>query len=332
VVATALGMSTLTLIWPASIMYLLIMIGRAAALIVLTATSPIASGGLMAEATRSWFWKTLRWFLACLSITPLAALVLGIGVKVNEGVVSGAGDKTAAAVGMALTGSVLYLVGAICPLLLFRLLAFVDPGTSSGMAMRQSLAAAGGVAGLLGGGSAGAAAAATAGSGAATKHDGQGRSQGESSADSATQSRFGSALSTAGSLALKGATAVPALAGKAASIGSDVLGSAGVGHQQPYYGQGEYGGSGAAPGGTAAGHTRAGADDNDRPPGGDHDVGGVGGGDDNGGHSRVLDGAHPAGGPDADGPTPPPPPPPPPPLRGTRRDGTAGPTQDTTAA
>ena len=56
-----------------------------------------------------------------------------------------------AAVGQAVIGTVLVIIGAFAPLVLFRLLAFVDPGTSSGQSFRASLDAAGGVAGLLGG-------------------------------------------------------------------------------------------------------------------------------------------------------------------------------------
>src|SRR5680860_1343839 len=87
------------LIWPAAIGYLLIMLVREAALLLLVATSPIAAGGLMSELGRSWFWRSLRWFLAAVLIAPLAALVLGVGEKISEGVVSGAGQDTTAAVG-----------------------------------------------------------------------------------------------------------------------------------------------------------------------------------------------------------------------------------------
>lgn len=251
VVATVLGLCTVFLIFPAAIGYVLIMLVREAALMLLTATSPISAAGLLSEGTKSWFWKSMRWFIASLMISPLAALVLGIGVKITQGTIAGNGDKTAAAVGMAVTGCIMILIGAICPLILFRMLAFVDPGTSSGAAMRQSLAANGGMAGLLGGKSVGgeSGSSATAGSGAATKQDGQGRSQGESSADSATQSRFSSMMGGAGQVMGKGASALNSVGSKAASIGTDVLGSAGVGHQAPYFGQGDISSGGAGSGG-----------------------------------------------------------------------------------
>ena len=56
---------------------------------------------------------------------------------------------TAANIGMAVVGCVIMLVACFCPMALFRLLAFVDPGTGSGATFRSTLAANGGVSGLL---------------------------------------------------------------------------------------------------------------------------------------------------------------------------------------
>ena len=146
------------LIWPAALMHILVMVVREAALLLLVATSPIAAGGLLSEVGRAWFWKSLRWLVAALLIAPLSALVLGVGTRITHGVLAattsagaaGTGQGSEAAiVGMAVVGSVLLLVGALCPLILFRLLAFVDPGTSSGAAMRSSLASHGGLSGVL---------------------------------------------------------------------------------------------------------------------------------------------------------------------------------------
>lgn len=241
-VATVLGVSSIFLLVPASVGYLLLMLVREAALIVLAATSAISAGGLLAQTTNTWFWRSLRWFLAALLVAPVTVLVLGVGVIITEGIVTGAGEtSTEAAIGMAVVGCLLILLGAICPVALFRLLAFVDPGTSSGAGLRSSLAASGGVMGALqkaGGGRAAAATAAAgvasggvAASGAAVRMAGD-RAQGESTADAATQGRFAGALralttgtSTAGRLA----------AGVAASA-ADVLSGAGVGHAHPYYG------------------------------------------------------------------------------------------------
>src|SRR4051794_15322946 len=149
-VATVLGVSSIFLLVPGSVGYLLLMLVREAALIVLAATSAISAGGLLAQASSAWFWRSLRWFLAALLVSPVAVLVLGVGVTITEGLITGAEEtSTEAAVGMAVVGCLLILLGAICPLALFRLLAFVDPGTSSGAALRSSLAGSGGVLGAL---------------------------------------------------------------------------------------------------------------------------------------------------------------------------------------
>ena len=231
--ATVLGVCSLFLLVPSSVGYLLLMLVREAALMVLAATSPIAAGGLLAESTSAWFWKSLRWFLASLLMAPLAVLVLGVGVGISSGVVAGDGSSgTGASIGMAVVGCLLVLVGAVCPLLLFRLLAFVDPGTPSGATMRQSLAASGGLRGLVGraGGSSGATAVGGAvgggGGAAAAAVTAAGRSQGEATAEETTGGRFVAAL---GGLVGAGARA-GRLASDVAGVASDVLAGAGVGH------------------------------------------------------------------------------------------------------
>jgi hypothetical protein len=242
-VATVLGVSAIFLLVPASVGYLLLMLVREAALIVLAATSAISAGGLLAQSSSAWFWRSLRWFLAALLVAPVAVLVLGVGVTITEGIVTGAEEtSTEAAVGMAVVGCLLILLGALCPLALFRLLAFVDPGTSSGAALRQTLAGSGGVLGALekrGGGrsatppaAAGAASGGVAASGAAAQMAGD-RAQGESTADTATRSRFAGALHALSS----GSTQAGRLAAGAAASAADVLSGAGIGHTAPYYGQ-----------------------------------------------------------------------------------------------
>lgn len=222
VLATVLGVLSLLLVIPAAFFYLIIMFVREAALILLVATAPISAAGLLADASKVWFWKSLRWFIACLLISPTAALVLGIGVQVSAGVVSGEGDKTAAAAGMAVVGCIMIAIGACCPLVLFRLLAFVDPSTASGVALRQSFSDAGGMSGLMTGNGA---QAATGGTAAA--HSGSdGRSGGETNAESQTRGRLAAAMGAVG----QGMQTAVSLAHKAADVGSDVLGSTGVGH------------------------------------------------------------------------------------------------------
>jgi hypothetical protein len=225
------------LLVPASVGYLLLMLVREAALIVLAATSAISAGGLLATGTSAWFWRSLRWFLAALFVAPVAVLVLGVGVKMTEGVVTGArGSSTEQAIGMAVVGCLLILLGAVCPLVLFRLLAFVDPGTSSGAALRQSVAASGGVGGFLqrlgtrGAATAAAASGGVGASGVAAQLAG-GRAQGESSADAATTGRFASVLSGLGGVA----STVGRIATDAAASSADLLTGAGIGHAAPFY-------------------------------------------------------------------------------------------------
>ncbi|MCF6506542.1 hypothetical protein E9549_03840 [Blastococcus sp. MG754426] len=280
-VATVLGVCSIFLLVPASVGFLLLMLVREAALIVLAATSAISAGGLLAQTSSSWFWRSLRWFLAALLVAPVAVLVLGVGVTITEGIVTGAEEtSTEQAVGMAVVGCLLILLAAICPLALFRLLAFVDPGTSSGASLRSSLAASGGVMGALGnlggrggGRAAGAAAVAASGgvaaSGAAAQLAGD-RAQGESTADSATQGRFAGVLH---GLTVGTAQAGRLAAGVAASA-ADVLSGAGIGHSAHYYGSpvpgpaatGFNGHGGAVPGSVGTGRS-ARTEDGDLPPG-----------------------------------------------------------------
>ncbi len=222
--ATVLGLSSLLLLIPASFFYLVISLVRAAALIILVATAPIAAAGLLNDSTKAWFWKSVRWFFSCLLIAPTAALVLGIGVQLSAGVVAGAGDSTAQAAGAAVIGAIMVAIGALCPLVLFRLLAFVDPGTASGSALRQSWGGAGGLSGVLSGGKQ------ASGSSAAAQSGGDGRSQGEVAAEAQSASRLGSMLGTVGSAVGASTVAAASVAHRAVDVASDVLGSTGVGH------------------------------------------------------------------------------------------------------
>ena len=218
--ASVLGITSILLLIPASFGYLLIMLVREAALVILIATAPITAAGLVNDTSKVWFWKSLRWFIASLLIAPAAALILGVGVSLSRGVVAGAGTSTVAAAGTAVVGCVLVAIGAVCPMVLFKLLAFVEPGTGSGAALRQSMTDAGGVSGLLTGKNTGA-----SGMSAATQDDGSGRSAGEAAAETQTTSRTASVLGPVGS----GIGAAMSMATRAADLSSDVLGSAGVG-------------------------------------------------------------------------------------------------------
>ena len=87
-VATVLGLMGL-LLWIAAIGHFLVMLVRAAALMVLLATTPIAAAGLVSDAGRAWFWKTLRWFHAAALAPAVMVLVLGTGIQFTTGVANG---------------------------------------------------------------------------------------------------------------------------------------------------------------------------------------------------------------------------------------------------
>ena len=82
--AAVLGICALFLVIPAAFGYLLIMLVREAALLILTATMPIAAAGALGEGTRSWMWKSVRWFVAACLTAPLLALVVGLGVQISR--------------------------------------------------------------------------------------------------------------------------------------------------------------------------------------------------------------------------------------------------------
>jgi type IV secretion system protein TrbL len=227
-IATVLGVMGIFLI-VAAVAHLLVMLARGAALLVLAATNPIAAAGLVWEGGRSWFWKAFRWFHAAAFTPVVMILMLGAGVQVTSKVTLGTTDSLEKAIGTAVPGVMLILVGSFAPLALFKLLAFVDPGTSSGAAMRTGLAAQGGMQGLLQG--------RPDGSGAASTSDAGGNSQGEASAEASTNQRFASsaaglmgALGTAGQVAGAGLGAAVGIGTRAATIGADLTNQMGVGH------------------------------------------------------------------------------------------------------
>ena len=149
-VATVLGLLGLVL-WLAAIGHLLVLLTRAGSLMVLAATTPICAAGLLSQVGRGWFFTSLRWFHCAALTPPLMVLVLGVGVQMTTGVATGQAAGAQAAVGTALPGVVLIVISVASPLALFKLLAFIDPHTGSGAALRVGLAAAGGVQGLLAG-------------------------------------------------------------------------------------------------------------------------------------------------------------------------------------
>jgi len=227
--ATVLGILGLFL-WIAAIGHFLIMLTRAAALLILTAMTPLAAAGLVSEAGRSWFWKSLRWFHAAAFTPVLTVLVMGLGVKLTSGVAQGGTQTADAAIGTAFPGVMLILVSVVAPVSLFRLLAFVDPGTSSGAAMRAGMSSAGGLQGLLTGGAGGGQGGTTS---AASQSTGGGQSQGEAQSNAATSGRFGQALAgiagPAGAAYAAGLGMVTKAGSTAASVGIDDMNQTGVG-------------------------------------------------------------------------------------------------------
>ncbi|AEA28828.1 hypothetical protein Psed_6747 (plasmid) [Pseudonocardia dioxanivorans CB1190] len=162
--SVVLGIVSVFGVIPAAIGYLLEMVFRQAVILVLVATLPITAAGLMTNTTSSWFWRALRWTIAAIVLKPALALVLVIGVNML-GQPSGIGGL--------LAGAGVLLVSLFCPLAVFRLLAFVEPGTAAGATFRSNLSAA------SGSGSSGSAGAAA----------------GESSAEESNTSRFDAASS-----------------------------------------------------------------------------------------------------------------------------------------
>lgn len=123
-----LGLAALFGIIPAGIGFALQMIFRQAAILVLVATIPMLAAMLVADSTAPSFWRGVRWLLAAILMKPALALVLLIGVSVMA---------RAEGVAGLLAGTAVLLVSLFCPMVLFRLLAFVDPGTGAGMALRS---------------------------------------------------------------------------------------------------------------------------------------------------------------------------------------------------
>lgn len=235
--ATVLGGMGL-LVWIAAIGHLLVILARDAALIVLVATGPIAAAGLVNETTRAWFWKAFRWFHAAVASPLLVVIVTGVGMKFAEGVAAGKAGTVEASVGTVLPAAVLICIAVISPVALFKMLAFLDPGTSSGASMRSGMQAMGGLQGLLSGNP-----SASAGDDTASSSSGS-QSAGEVSAEAATTTRVAGAVQQGGSFL--GPIGVGLAAGlgvmtKLGTLGTavltDVTNQEGVGHNtyQPDY-------------------------------------------------------------------------------------------------
>jgi hypothetical protein len=223
--------------WIAAVGHLLVILARDAALMVLVATGPITAAGLVNEGTRAWFWKAFRWFHVAAFTPLLVVIVTGVGMKFATGAAAGKAGSMEASIGTALPAIVLICISVVCPVALFKLLAFVDPGTASGASMRAGLATMGGVQGLLRGNPTAAA------DGTAAQAAGN-QSSGEASADAATTARVTSSVQQgAGFFGPIGAglAAGIGLVTRVGSVGNsvftDLTNQEGVGHNtyQPDY-------------------------------------------------------------------------------------------------
>ena len=238
VLATVLGFMGLFL-WLGAAGFFLIMLTRAGALLVLVATGPVAAAGLASGFSKAWFWKAFRWFHAAAFTPLLVVLVLGLGIALTTQVVEAQAEGLAKTLGTAIPGVFLICIACFSPLALFKLLAFVDPGTQSGAAMRAGMEAQGGLRGLAG------RLVPSGTSNAASTLDGQGRSSGEVSAEGEANQRAGKAV---GSMSARAGSTLGGVAGvvgagvgvavsamvsagtRGAVIGSDVANQVGAGH------------------------------------------------------------------------------------------------------
>lgn len=247
-VATVLGVLGV-LIWVAAIMQVVMMLARSVALVVIVATTPIAAAGLVTGGTKVWFWKSLRWFHAAAFAPVVIVMVTGIGMKLASGVAAGQASGLLASVATAIPAIVLIGIASVAPMALFRLLAFMDPGTASGAAARAGLSSVGGVQGLLRGGSG----AGSAGSGAASTADAAGASAGEAGAETAAAGRLAGVLGPAGAIAATAVGVLAKVATTATTVMADTTSQMGVGHQAYYPDQNLGRRSGQAPTAVIAG-------------------------------------------------------------------------------
>ena len=137
-----LGLIALLGVLPAAIGLLVAALVREASILVIAATIPILAAGLVAEATARWFWTGLRWLLALIMLTPAVAIVLALGLQLAAGAANATAATTSDTGQQAVTafvGAGVLLISVFCPLALFKLFAFIDPGTGSGQRLRTSL-------------------------------------------------------------------------------------------------------------------------------------------------------------------------------------------------
>lgn len=159
--ATVLGLLGIIAVVPLAIGYGITLLFRSASILVLVATLPITAAGLTNLATKSWFWRVARWLLALIFLKPAFALcfALGSGIVAAAGRTTGPNAPPAAPAAPGLpadgvapadgTGVVTLLLGLgimfvalFAPYALFRLFAFIEPGTQPHQAMMSAFSSA----------------------------------------------------------------------------------------------------------------------------------------------------------------------------------------------
>jgi hypothetical protein len=261
--AVALGLIGVFGVFPAALGWVLEIIWRQATILVLVATVPITAAGLLANSTASWFWRGLRWTIAAITVKPVLALVVVIGMSSLAGATGPAG---------VLAGVAVLWVALISPMALFRLLAFVDPDTASGQAFRDSFSQLSSR--FSGSGDSG---GAGSGSGGGSGSD----SGGMGALESANTARFDAAAgagSESGSESGTSGAPAPAPAGNSdtgagTSAGESTSGSAGADNSGSHPGSGTNSGSGTGSGSGSSSGSDSGAGDGGMTDGGMTDGG-----------------------------------------------------------
>lgn len=132
----ALALMGIVAILPLSIGFAVEMLFRAMAILVLVATIPLVAAGLTNTATRHWYWRAARWILAAIFIKPTLAITVAIGTLIVGN--THPGVNGAQALVTLLLGLGILFVSLFAPFALYRLFAFVEPGTMPHEAMRSA--------------------------------------------------------------------------------------------------------------------------------------------------------------------------------------------------
>ncbi|MET8848628.1 hypothetical protein [Amycolatopsis sp. NPDC004625] len=125
-----LGLAAAFGVIPAGLGFAVEAVFREAAIYVLIATVPVAAAGLVADATARWYWKVVRWGLVAIVMKPALAFVLVLAVAIVGGAQGLSG---------LLAGIGVLFVALCVPLVLFKLFAFIDPGSDSQGVFRDKL-------------------------------------------------------------------------------------------------------------------------------------------------------------------------------------------------